>query len=175
MLVNVANGGFEIGNATDSYADSGCIIPGWITTPSSVADETTCPLYIKTGRPIDAEYGGTNAADGTYFLALRRYGSSIAQQVKKHEVDVTYRLNFYIASRNFVTQTPSVGVKIAGIDYGAFIATSRTMTVQHIDYNVTAAEISIEFENRSPDQYGTIYIDYIHIGFPPAGSEESHL
>lgn len=169
MDVHVANGGFELGSSTDSYADSGCIIPGWITTPSSVDAVSTCPLYIKTGRSIDAVYGGTNASDGNYFLALRRFGSSILQQVPKHETNVTYRLNFYIAKRNLVTDTPSVGVKIDGIDYGAYVANSQTMTLYHIDYELDVDETTIEFENRSPQQYGTIYIDNIHIGHPPAG------
>lgn len=137
------------------------MVPSWNTTASTVDGGSTCPLYIITGRAEDEEFGGTNAAEGSYFLGLRRSGAAVSQKVYKHALGTRYRLRFHMASRGVVTPDPILRVTAGSTTLGDFSTASRSMTYKEVDYDALSSAIEFKFENVSPNQYATIYIDNI--------------
>lgn len=166
-FLSIANGDFEQGSSTNEY-EYNCHVPGWVTTPSMIRRETVCPIFIKDGRAVDAPFGGTEAIDGRYFIALRRYGASLSQKVPGHISGHRYRLEFYAAKRNLMNDDPVVRVKIDEQPFVDFPITMRSMEMLLVEYVPNSTVVTITIENFSPNQYSTVFIDAVQIMEKPA-------
>lgn len=146
-----------MGSVTPS-TEFDCSVPYWTSTGPH---HELCPIYVKGGLPPDHEFGGTGAADGDYFLALRGIGAGIEQYVGRHESGQQHRLDFYIAKPKGSDEDPQVQVTFSGADMGTFSAASHEMSVVSIEYIPPAPYLYIRFENVGPGDGSTIFIDRV--------------
>lgn len=162
MRLHFANSGFERGATTASY-EVMCQIQGWAVTPSTVSSATLCPVASKSRQAPSFLHGGTIAADGQYFLGLRGHGSAITQSVPRHNVGQVYRLLFHVSQSSAASQHPVVGVTVDGQSMGEFAATTTSMSRVGVTYVAAHSIVQFKFENTSPDQSETLYIDRVYL------------